>query len=859
MAARKPSMAQPRSRSGKRSPAAATQPRSPVTPPPRRRALSRMLASLTGPTGRQFAALALIAWGLVTIATLAGWNSGVLIGAWARALVFLFGWGAYPTAGLIGALGALWLRHLVHQPTAWRWRPFIGLELALFSLLALTHAVVYRYGWSVVSSGRGGGLVGWGLCVALATYVGPLIAGVIYALLAAVGVLWVFDWTTADVKRVMQGAGAALTTAIEQRRRAEPPTSADVTRLGQGVLASPVAPRPTAEREGLVARLRGAKLLGGADETDAAPQEAGDAGSAGVAERRSGARPADVSPTAAGAEAAPPAAEVRTGASAAAHDTARESKGEARARPATSRVAETLPGPGSAAQPARPDGKPSAAAGPVSSPKPAPLPPMSLLREGRSVGMSDDEIRAKSRIIEQTLAQFGVPAEVVEVRRGPTVTQFGVAPGYITREGAEGEQQRKVRVSQIAALKDDLALALAARSLRIEAPVPGRAVVGIEVPNDEVSLVTLRSVMESETFQRKAKPLTFAVGLDVAGEPVVADLGSMPHLLVAGTTGSGKSVFMKALAASLIMRNTPEQLRLVAIDPKMVELSRFNGLPHLYGRAETDLERALRVLRWVVYEMDARYKLFAGYAARNLDDYNARIARLNENAEQPMPPLPRIVVLIDELADLMLSAGEETERTLTRLAQMARATGIHLVVATQRPSTDVVTGLIKANFPARISFATASQVDSRVILDTPGAEALLGQGDMLFLAPDASAPKRVQGCFISDEELEALIRYWQQVAGATPAVPPWDTLIAERGLDPLESKEDTDEDEALIEQAIALARQMGSISTSAIQRRLRISYNRAALIMEELEERGIVGPQESAGRPRRVILGGEED
>ncbi len=783
-------MAQPRSGSGKRTPGAATQPRSaPVTSPRRSsRMLARLGAMLKSEVAQQFAALAIFAWGLVTLATIAGWNSGVLIGAWARFLVFLFGWGAYPVAALLSALGMLWLRHLVHQATAWRWRPFIGLELALFSLLALTHVFVYRYGWMIVVSGRGGGLIGWGLCVALATLVGPVITGVVYALLALVGVGLVFDVTLEDVRRVVQSVGASLLLALEQVRRPAAEPSAEVTRLGQGVLASPVMPRPAEETR----------------VTPAPPDE-------------TAARPVPAPPT----------------------------------------------------KPAPPDETPSASAGPLSSPKKeappqkAPtdlaLPPLTLLRQAQTVGLSDDEIRTKSRIIEQTLAQFGVPAEVVEVRRGPTVTQFGVAPGYLTREGPEGEQQRKVRVSQIASLRDDLALALAARSLRIEAPVPGRAVVGIEVPNDEVSLVTLRSVMESEAFQRATKPLTFAVGLDVAGTPVIADLGSMPHLLVAGTTGSGKSVFVKALAASLVMRNTPQQLRLVAIDPKMVELARFNGLPHLYGRAETELERAQRVLRWVVYEMEERYKLFAGYAARNLDDYNARVARMAASGEEAPATLPRIVVLIDELADLMLSAPEETERTLTRLAQMARATGIHLVVATQRPSTDVVTGLIKANFPARISFATASQVDSRVILDTPGAESLLGQGDMLFLAPDASAPKRVQGCYISDEELEAIIRYWQKLAGATPAVPPWDTLMAERGLEVLDSRGSEDEDEALIEQAIALARQMGSISTSAIQRRLRISYNRAALIMEELEERGIVGPQESAGRPRRVILGGEED
>ncbi len=772
MAARKKtSMAQPQSRRRSRSTAVP----SPLVPAPRRRSTVR-LAWLTGPVAQQFAALALVAWGLVSVATIAGWNSGALIGAWARSLVFLFGWGAYPVAVLIAALGALWLRHQVHQPTAWRWRPFIGLEMTLFSLLALTHTVVYRYGWTAVTSGRGGGLLGWGLSVALATYVGPLVTGFFYLLLAIWGVILVFDWTWADVRRAGEAVLARLQAAWEARHQGEEEDAAaqagGVMQLGQGVLASPVEARLAASK------------------------------------------------------------------------------------PAVTAAEEPKPAP--AAAPSIPQPEPAPVARPEAQPS---LPPLTLLRQAQSVGMSDEEIRLKSRIIEQTLAQFGVPAEVVEVRRGPTVTQFGVAPGYITRADAEGEQQRKVRVSQIASLRDDLALALAARSLRIEAPVPGRAVVGIEVPNDEVALVTLRSVLESEAFQRKAKPLSFAVGLDVAGSPVVADLGSMPHLLVAGTTGSGKSIFIKALAACLVLRNTPQQLRLVTIDPKLVELSRLNGLPHLYGRAETDLERAQRVLRWVAHEMDARYKLFASYAARNLDDYNARLQRLTAtNPELAQQLLPRIVVLIDELADLMLSAPEETERTLTRLAQMARATGIHLVVATQRPSTDVVTGLIKANFPARISFATASQVDSRVILDTPGAESLLGRGDMLFLAPDASAPKRVQGCYLSDEELEAIIRYWQQQVGATPSLPPWDTFSAEYETEGgAEKAQAEDEDERLIEQAIALARQTGSISTSAIQRRLRISYNRAALIMEELEQRGIVGPQESAGRPRRVILGGEED
>jgi S-DNA-T family DNA segregation ATPase FtsK/SpoIIIE len=470
--------------------------------------------------------------------------------------------------------------------------------------------------------------------------------------------------------------------------------------------------------------------------------------------------------------------------------------------------------------------------------------------------MNQDEIQRKSRIIEETLAQFGVPGRITEVRPGPTVTQFGVSPGYISRSG---DSQRKVRVSQIASLADDLALALAARSLRVEAPVPGRSIVGVEVPNAEINLVGLRVVLESEAFQKCGKPLCVAIGLDVAGAPQVTDLAKMPHLLVAGTTGSGKSVFVKALAASLVMHNTPESLRLLTIDPKMVELTHLNGLPHLLGPTETDLESILAALRWVAHEMDRRYKLFATYVARNLDDYNTKIARKRKGSsdnEDESEILPRIVVLIDELADLMMSAPDETERTLTRIAQMARATGIHMVVATQRPSTDVVTGLIKANFPARVSFATTSIVDSRVIIDMPGAESLLGRGDMLFLPPEASSPVRVQGCFISDEELEAIKTFWQKEIGATPSKAPWKVIVERAGPESLRL-DGQSKDADLLEKAIAYAQKRGKLSTSGLQRRMHISYPRAARIVEEMERMGIIGPQESAGRPRRVILGGE--
>lgn len=479
------------------------------------------------------------------------------------------------------------------------------------------------------------------------------------------------------------------------------------------------------------------------------------------------------------------------------------------------------------------------------------LPPIDLLDEGTEAGLSDEEVREKSRIIVETLASFGLPVEVVEVRRGPTVTQFGVAPGYTERTDRQGRRRaQKVRVSQIAALADDLALALAAPSLRVEAPVPGRSVVGIEVPNDEIGLVTLRSVMESPMFQAARSPLTIALGEDVAGTPIVADLGAMPHLLIAGTTGSGKSVCIKAMATCLAMTNRPDELKMVMIDPKMVELVRFNGLPHLLGHTEHELDRVGRVLRWVAQEMDRRYKTFAGSGARNIDDFNERVAR-----DRPEDRLPRIVVLIDELADLMMLAPDQTERTICRIAQMARATGIHLVVATQRPSVDVVTGLIKANFPARISFATASQVDSRVILDMPGAETLLGRGDMLYLPSDAGHPIRVQGCFVSDAEIERVVAYWRELTPGWPREAPWESIMP--GATELSEEAADDDDEELLEQAIELARRRKSITASYLQRRLRIGYPRAARLIERMEEMGIVGPQEAAGRPRRVI-GGEE-
>ena len=476
------------------------------------------------------------------------------------------------------------------------------------------------------------------------------------------------------------------------------------------------------------------------------------------------------------------------------------------------------------------------------------LPPLDLLVQEQSARPDERTINETAYLIEKTLAEFGIPAKVIGFRIGPTVTQFAVEPGFVEKGAAsEGEANRqKVRVSQISALGRDLALALSAERLRIEAPVPGRPYVGIEVPNARSTVVRLRPILESEAFYKVSSPLAVALGRDVSGVAVVADLERMPHLLIAGTTGSGKSVCIAALTACLVMNNTPEDLRLVMIDPKMVELVRFNGLPHLYGRVETDLERILGVLRWVVAEMDRRYRLLESSHSRNLESYNRKMRR------RGAAPLPRIVILIDELADLMMSTPDQTEPALIRLAQMARATGIHLVVATQRPSTDVVTGLIKANFPARLSFAVASSIDSRVILDTVGAETLLGHGDMLFVPPEASGPLRAQGVMVSDQEVERVITFWQKSAPQAGAeMPPWDEMLKQEAF--------LADRDGLIEQAIKIVRQEQRVSASLLQRRLRIGYPRAARLIDELQEMGIVGPSQGGGREREILVDPEED
>jgi S-DNA-T family DNA segregation ATPase FtsK/SpoIIIE len=481
-----------------------------------------------------------------------------------------------------------------------------------------------------------------------------------------------------------------------------------------------------------------------------------------------------------------------------------------------------------------------------------PPPVDEILEESTEQEIGQAEIRERARIIEETLSSLGVPVRVVEVNQGPVITQFGIAPGFVDGRGG---RRTKVKVSKIQALADDLALALAAAPVRIEAPVPGRSIVGIEVPNAEISLVSLRSVMETEPFQQVPSKLKLALGQDVSGRAVVADLATMPHLLIAGATGSGKSVCINSIVACLLCNNTPNDLKLIMVDPKRVELTNFNGIPHLMFPVVVDLERVVGTLHWVTREMDQRYKRFASAGARNIDHYNRRMAGKDEH-------MPYIVFVIDELADLMMLSPDEVERSVCRIAQMSRATGIHLVIATQRPSVDVVTGLIKANFPARISFAVTSQVDSRVILDMGGAERLLGRGDMLYMASDKASPMRLQGCFVSDRELSRLVRYWK--GAHTAEVPdlasarPEDFVQRPLWEEMRQQAAQAHPEDDLLERAIEVVRQTDRASISLLQRRLRIGYSRAARLIDLLEEKGYVGPPQGGSRAREVLLPPED-
>ena len=462
------------------------------------------------------------------------------------------------------------------------------------------------------------------------------------------------------------------------------------------------------------------------------------------------------------------------------------------------------------------------------------LPSIELLKTYESTEPDGPELEAKARRIETTLSSFKVEATVREIFPGPAVTLFTLEPGA------------GVKVRRITELQNDLALALAATSLRIEAPVPGMARVGLEIPNGSISTVGLREVLDSTTFAKNKARLPLPLGRDVNGRYVIGDLTRMPHLLIAGATGSGKSVCINSVIATFLLTKSPDDLRMIMIDPKMVELSGYEGVPHLKTPVVTEMDKVVPALRAVLREMERRYQTFSRLGVRNIDGYELR-----RSTEPTLEKLPYLVVIIDELADLMMTTPDEVETLLVRLAQMARATGIHLLIATQRPSVDVLTGLIKANVPARIAFAVSSQTDSRVILDMPGAERLLGRGDMLFMPADAAKPHRVQGSFVDDQELQALVKHWKLLAPEMQYEQEWLQL-------PAQDEDGDAADDPLFEQALSIVKQQGSASASMLQRRLRIGYNRAARLIEAMEDEGYIGPADGS-RGRTVLISNDWD
>ena len=460
-------------------------------------------------------------------------------------------------------------------------------------------------------------------------------------------------------------------------------------------------------------------------------------------------------------------------------------------------------------------------------------PPIGLLQDSVSGKADRGDIKANADIVERTLESFGIKSKVVEVNLGPAVTQYAIEVALGTK------------LSKITTLSNDLALALAAPSgqVRIEAPIPGRSLVGLELPNKSPEFVALRTILESSLMKGSQSPLTLPLGLDVSGKSVVAELARMPHLLIAGQTGSGKSVAINSFISSILFRASPNEVKFVLVDPKRVELTGYNGIPHLLAPVIVEPDKVVSALKYLINEMDQRYKMFAQVGARHVDAYNEASG---------FQALPYLVLVIDELADVMLFSPVEVEEAITRLAQMSRATGIHMVLSTQRPSVDVLTGLIKANIPARIAFAVSSQVDSRVILDTPGAERLLGRGDMLFLPPDEARPRRIQGCYISDSDTTRLVEFLRKT-GVAPQYTEEVTTVKARtavGLD-----QDRDE---LFEESVRLVCGHDRASASLLQRRLSIGYARAARILDQLEASGVVGAADGS-KPREVLIGNPDE
>lgn len=810
------------------------------------------ILDLIPPWGDEIAAVLLIVFGIVSLLSLFNVSSDATIStAWSNALTSLFGWGSAIVCVGIFALGVIILLPKLGVVIRFPTRRILALEFLFLSMLALLHLAAGDAELRALARvGGGGGQIGWMLTAPMMNLLGFILTALIYATILVISVAVVIgirrdqvaDWLQSNIDRLKSFG-------LKMRPPLPPKPSNTFMRIGKldealntkpalvvedasGVLTvqtqssvneqrvrshSIVRVRPNLEN--LPPSLRTAQPAADTKDTPAKTEEVEDLSNHPLFSKHEAVK----------------------------NDAIGIVKGKR--------------GKGEQLTAERPDGRikryftvDNMKETKAVSKRDANIPPLDILRNAEINLPNEGEINSNVVLIENTLLEFDIDVDVVDVKVGPTVTQYAVQPFKESTSGESGETTfSRTRINKIASLASDLALALSAKRLRLETPVPGHTYIGIEVPNKNPSVVALRSVYESRVYydmtQKNKSPLYIPLGRDVAGAPVGANLAGMPHLLIAGTTGSGKSVAIAAMATALILDNPPDTVKMIMLDPKMVELSRFNGIPHLLGPVETESERIIEVLRWCTREMDRRYKVLEEVAARNLEGYNERLGRRRKDEY-----MPYIVIFIDEIGDLMMSHPEETEQSVIRLAQKARAVGMHLIVATQRPSVDVITGLIKANFPSRISFAVASGVDSRVILDSVGAETLLGRGDMLFSPAEAMSPQRLQGCFVSDDEVRGIVQWWkdwQKARVAEGKAEPITTGPWERGLTRREFLSETD---PMLEQAISLVIEEGEASASQIQRRLGLGYPRAARIMDLLEELGIIGELKAGGRTREVLI-----
>ncbi len=793
------------------------------------------------PWGDEIAAILLIVFGVVSFLSLINISGDATIAAaWSDALTNLFGWGsAIICAGIFGLGVIILLRKLdivINFPT----RRILAIEIAFLSMLALLHLVVgdpeLR---NLARAGQGGGQVGWALSASVAGLFGSTVALVFYVVVLLISIAVVIGVKREHLVTVLTRADDALS---QLAKRYQPEVRVVRPRVALEEGLTPVETTVVIDPSGAPAVQKVNELAAQRVKLHSIMRIRPDLDSLPPSLRPGAALETDPEDRDEALDLAQHPLFTH------AHDDKALISSVGTVKPAPKKGAPSLV--------ERPDGRVKRyfsvenikEAKQIGKRDPT-LPPLTLLDDVEFSLPDEQEINNNVALIENTLLEFDIDVDVVDVKVGPTVTQYLIRP-FRDRDDDPESKLSRTRISKIASLANDLALSLSAKRLRLETPVAGTNYIGVEVPNRIPSIVALRSVYETKAYyeqaQKKKSPLFVPLGRDVAGVPVGIDLATMPHLLIAGTTGSGKSVCIAALAASLVLDNTPDQIKLVMLDPKMVELSRFNGLPHLLGPVETDNERIIGVLRWCTREMDRRYKLLEENAARNIDTYNQRLGRRRRDEY-----LPYIVILIDEIGDLMMTQPEETERSVTRLAQMARAVGMHLIVATQRPSVDVITGLIKANFPSRISFAVASGTDSRVILDTVGAETLMGRGDMLYQASDMFQPRRIQGCWISDDEVRLIVHHWKEWAEThgdpeRRRVGPW-----ERGLTRRELLSETD---PMLEQAIDLIIAEQEASASLIQRRLGLGYPRAARMIDLMEQLGIIGKQLPGARNREVLL-----